>query len=258
MPLPNPAGTSYAPEGKVLDGGSGAEVAFPADQPCLLQARRWAPPPLPPCLRWRQQRRHACVPCKHQLAGGGLTRPRRRPLCLLARPRPQAAICCSLCNDSHLHYAADRGVYQRVGEATEVALRVLAEKVRGWRGEAGGRDGRCPTQPPAGEGAAAGGGATPCSHLVSPMLLRAAHLNPSLPPSPPAHQIGLPGYASMPSALAAMSRQERATYCNQHWGQEWRKVFTLEFSRCAWPLCGCGCLPGRSVSCGFRCWRGTA
>lgn len=43
---------------------------------------------------------------------------------------PQAAICCSLCNDSHLHYAADRGVYQRVGEATEVALRVLAEKVR--------------------------------------------------------------------------------------------------------------------------------
>ncbi len=43
--------------------------------------------------------------------------------------RLQAAVCCSLCNDSHLHYAADRGVYQRVGEATEVALRVLAEKV---------------------------------------------------------------------------------------------------------------------------------
>lgn len=41
-------------------------------------------------------------------------------------------MCCSLCNDSHLHYAADRGVYQRVGEATEVALRVLAEKVSLW------------------------------------------------------------------------------------------------------------------------------
>ncbi len=43
----------------------------------------------------------------------------------------QAAVCSALCNDSHLTYAADRGVYQRVGEATEVALRVLAEKVRG-------------------------------------------------------------------------------------------------------------------------------
>ncbi|KAL4420461.1 hypothetical protein ABPG75_010117 [Micractinium tetrahymenae] len=112
-------GTSYAPEGKVLDGVTGAEVAFPADLPCLLQA----------------------------------------------------AVCSALCNDSHLTYAADRGVYQRVGEATEVALRVLAEK------------------------------------------------------------IGLPGYSPMPSALAAMSRQERATYCNEHWQQEWRKVYTLEFSR---------------------------
>ncbi|PSC71819.1 calcium-transporting ATPase endoplasmic reticulum-type [Micractinium conductrix] len=112
-------GTSYAPEGKLLDGATGAEVAFPADQPCLLQA----------------------------------------------------AICCALCNDSHLHYAADRGVYQRVGEATEVALRVLAEKV------------------------------------------------------------GLPGYSRMPTALAAMPRQDRATYCNDHWEEEWKKVFTLEFSR---------------------------
>lgn len=44
-------------------------------------------------------------------------------------------------------------------------------------------------------------------------------------------QIGLPGYSPMPSALAAMSRQERATYCNEHWQQEWRKLHTLEFSR---------------------------
>ena len=44
-------------------------------------------------------------------------------------------------------------------------------------------------------------------------------------------QIGLPGYSSMPAALAAMPRQERATYCNAHWGQLWRKVHTLEFSR---------------------------
>lgn len=35
----------------------------------------------------------------------------------------------------------------------------------------------------------------------------------------------------MPTALAAMTRQQRATYCNEHWGQAWRKVYTLEFSR---------------------------
>jgi hypothetical protein len=54
-------------------------------------------------------------------------------------------VCCSLCNDSHLTYAADRGVYQRVGEATEVALRVLAEKVwGGWGGVGwGGHGARC-------------------------------------------------------------------------------------------------------------------
>ncbi|KAI3430776.1 hypothetical protein D9Q98_009188 [Chlorella vulgaris] len=97
--------------------------------------------------------------------GGEVAFPADLP-CLL-----QAALCCALCNDSHLHYAADRGQYQRVGEATEVALRVLAEK------------------------------------------------------------IGLPGYASMPSALSAMSRQERASYCNDHWQQAHRKLYTLEFSR---------------------------
>lgn len=39
--------------------------------------------------------------------------------------------CAALCNDSHLHYNADKGTYQRVGEATEVALRVLCEKASG-------------------------------------------------------------------------------------------------------------------------------
>ncbi|KAK9918863.1 hypothetical protein WJX75_007624 [Coccomyxa subellipsoidea] len=41
----------------------------------------------------------------------------------------ETAACCALCNDSSLTYDPDTGVYQRVGEATEVALRVLAEKV---------------------------------------------------------------------------------------------------------------------------------
>ena len=112
-------GTSYAPEGRVLDATSGVEVPFPADYPAVLQS----------------------------------------------------AACAALCNDSHLTYSAERGVYQRVGEATEVALRVFAEK------------------------------------------------------------IGLPGYSDMPRALATVPRAERATYCNDHWEQQHRKVFTLEFSR---------------------------
>ena len=60
--------------------------------------------------------------------------------------------------------AAEKGAYQRVGEATEVALRVLAEKV------------------------------------------------------------GLPGYAGMPGALAGLARQDRATFCNDHWQRELHKA----------------------------------
>lgn len=60
--------------------------------------------------------------------------------------------------------AAEKGSYQRVGEATEVALRVMAEKV------------------------------------------------------------GLPGYAGMPGALVGLARQDRATFCNNHWQRELRKA----------------------------------
>ena len=69
-------GTSYAPEGRVLD-AAGGEISVPADMPALLQV----------------------------------------------------AACCSLCNDSHLAYNEDRGTYERMGEATEIALRVLSEKI---------------------------------------------------------------------------------------------------------------------------------
>lgn len=88
-----------------------------------------------------------------------------------AKPLLELGACCSLCNDSHLVYLPEKHTYQRAGEATEVALRVLAEK------------------------------------------------------------IGLPGYSSMPSALAQLPQQERATFCNDAWEQKLRKVFTLEFDR---------------------------
>ena len=65
----------------------------------------------------------------------------RRPVELPA-DAPQllaAARCAALCNDSRLSYSEERGGYQRMGEATEVALRVLAEKAREGGG-CGGRD----------------------------------------------------------------------------------------------------------------------
>lgn len=40
------------------------------------------------------------------------------------------AMCSALCNESTLQYNPDKGNYEKIGESTEVALRVLAEKVR--------------------------------------------------------------------------------------------------------------------------------
>ncbi|GMP88283.1 hypothetical protein CsSME_00040352 [Camellia sinensis var. sinensis] len=39
------------------------------------------------------------------------------------------AMCSALCNESVLQYNSDKGNYEKIGESTEVALRVLAEKV---------------------------------------------------------------------------------------------------------------------------------
>lgn len=41
----------------------------------------------------------------------------------------QIAMCSALCNESVLQYNPDKGDYDKIGESTEVALRVLAEKV---------------------------------------------------------------------------------------------------------------------------------
>lgn len=39
------------------------------------------------------------------------------------------AMCSSLCNESVIQYNPDKRSYEKIGESTEVALRVLAEKV---------------------------------------------------------------------------------------------------------------------------------
>lgn len=56
-------------------------------------------------------------------AGLQLQHPAHFP-CLL-----HIAMCSALCNDSSLQYNPDKGAYEKIGESTEVALRVLAEKV---------------------------------------------------------------------------------------------------------------------------------
>ncbi|KAJ6344824.1 hypothetical protein OIU76_006371 [Salix suchowensis] len=81
------------------------------------------------------------------------------------------AMCSAVCNESILQYNPDKGIYEKIGESTEVALRVLAEKV------------------------------------------------------------GLPGFDSMPSALHMLTKHERASYCNQYWESQFKKVSVLEFSR---------------------------
>lgn len=39
------------------------------------------------------------------------------------------AMCASLCNDSSVHYDQEKAAYEKIGESSEVALRVLAEKM---------------------------------------------------------------------------------------------------------------------------------
>ncbi|GLU15955.1 hypothetical protein SLE2022_324060 [Rubroshorea leprosula] len=56
-------------------------------------------------------------------SGMQLEFPARLP-CLL-----RIAMCSALCNESVLQYNPDKGAYEKIGESTEVALRVLAEKV---------------------------------------------------------------------------------------------------------------------------------
>ncbi|KAF8410248.1 hypothetical protein HHK36_002773 [Tetracentron sinense] len=56
-------------------------------------------------------------------AGMQLEFPAQLP-CLL-----HIAMCSALCNESTLQYNPDKGKYEKIGESTEVALRVLAEKV---------------------------------------------------------------------------------------------------------------------------------
>ncbi|CAM6091810.1 unnamed protein product [Calypogeia fissa] len=81
------------------------------------------------------------------------------------------SMCAALCNDCTVQYNSEKATYDKIGESTEVALRVLVEKV------------------------------------------------------------GLPGFDSMPSALTMLGKQDRVSYCNHYWEEQFKKVAVLEFSR---------------------------
>jgi len=59
--------------------------------------------------------------------GGGERCPMARPAD--SPPLLQLAQCASMCNDSNVQYNQEKNVYEKIGEASEVALRVLVEKV---------------------------------------------------------------------------------------------------------------------------------
>lgn len=105
-------------------------------------------------------------------------------------------MCSALCNESVLQYNPDKRNYEKIGESTEVALRVLAEKVILI----------CLSQN---------------LQLIflswNCVVLRFSFHNFGC-------QIGLPGYDSMPSALNMLSKHERASYCNRYWDNQFKKV----------------------------------
>ncbi|KAG2429498.1 hypothetical protein HXX76_010734 [Chlamydomonas incerta] len=129
-------------------------------------------------------------------SGAVLQRPADSP-CLL-----HLAMGAALCNDSALVYRPDKGTYQRIGEATELALRVFAEKV--------GLPASVADHPhvyvPAGSAAAAGLGGGPLSG-------------------------GRGGGGGAGGGGAGAVGGRGGLTCNAHWAERFNRNATLEFTR---------------------------
>ena len=105
------------------------------------------------------------------------------------------AMCSALCNESVIQYNPEKRIYEKIGESTEVALRVLAEKVV-------------------------------LFVFPKPAAVSSVELHIEFELCLSWHQIGLPGFDSMPSALNMLSKHERASYCNRYWENQFKKVWT--------------------------------
>lgn len=112
-------------------------------------------------------------------------------------------MCSALCNESVIHYNPDKKNYEKIGESTEVALRILAEKVP---------ISKMPI-------------IWPFSVLVTLTYYVLSPLWSDLFDFDCSYQVGLPGFDSMPSALNMLTKHERASYCNHYWENQFKKVF---------------------------------
>lgn len=108
-------------------------------------------------------------------------------------------MCSALCNESVLQYNPDKGSYEKIGESTEVALRVLAEKVDFIL-------------------------LTLLELFLSADSTVVIFLSPFSALYTILLQVGLPGFDSMPSSLNMLSKHERASYCNHYWEDQFKKV----------------------------------
>jgi Ca2+ transporting ATPase len=127
------------------------------------------------------------------------------------------AMCSALCNESVLQYNPDKGNYEKIGESTEVALRVLTEKVR--------------LQISALLNLSSLPNHCGCCLFLFLLLFLCTsfyhalvYVRCKLDFVASCFQVGLPGFDSMPSALNMLSSHERASYCNHYWENQFKKV----------------------------------
>ncbi|VFQ63965.1 unnamed protein product [Cuscuta campestris] len=106
------SGTTYAPEGFVFD-STGVQI-------CVLHSVNRGPDTVEYSVSGTTYAPEGFV---FDSTGVQLDIPAQSP-CLL-----HIAMCSALCNESVLRYNPDKKAYEKIGESTEVALRVLAEKV---------------------------------------------------------------------------------------------------------------------------------
>lgn len=155
------AGTTFSREGMVL-GPGGVVMRAPADSPCLLHAGGCGPPSCAQAHVVSLFRSWCCtctessciayplnglklyslfydsLPLECMCSTSNACAPPHIPTSRTRLPtHPHTArcpslaptgMCAALCNDSHVGW--DKGAQVRIGESTEIALRVFAEKVR--------------------------------------------------------------------------------------------------------------------------------
>ena len=208
--------------------------------PCANTAAAISRPSHPSCVPPH-------IPCRALCRNSALRHP--------AHPSPSLP-CSALCNDSTLSYQPDKQRYQRIGEATELALRVFVEKVRRGGRAAGGQlasQGGCWWRE-ADPAACGGGGRVVSSHPRNALYyyvllawvgvehphqtLDTQHLGHAASRTPPTGgrridvQVGIP--ADRPGSPHLAPARPAGTPANDYWQGAYARLAVLEFSRDRW------------------------